>query len=210
MLEIDSVVSAHDPRPPYSPETARVFREFFEVFGNPLLDESGDTASQLLLPPRILHIDDEHFPVQCIAVHNHVRRRTLFGHARKDHHGNQTHHFIYDSRDFMVASSDGTDITQWKVMSAHGVHHGKINAIDMQYDPNKEVLQFMLTHPTNRKNDMLTLKFGLVSQQGTMQLGGGNLGWILDEYTSRQRQEAILQPSQPTTFADVGHTALAS
>lgn len=188
-------------------EAEQVYGEFFEVFGSPLLDETGEVASHPLLPPRVLHFDETELATHCLSVHIHVRRRLLFSHGRRDHNGDHKRHSIYDARDYRVASCDGQSITDWLVQSAHGVHHGLVNGIDKPFDPAKEELGLIISHPHDDTNKLLRLQIWPVSQLGTVELGNDRLGWILDEHSSRQRHEQLLGRSHTSA---IGRTAIAS
>ena len=140
-----------------------------------------------------------------LAVHSHVRRRTLLSEARRDPMGNRTHQFIYDTRHFRVATCDGQGITDWQVVGARATHYGPVDHLDNQFDPNKLEMALTVTHPTDPNRAMLDLRFWPASQMGTMELSPDRLGWILDELGSRQRQEQLV-----TAAATLGYAALAS
>lgn len=209
MLKADILAQAPDLHTQEIIEVGRPFTDFYDRFGRPFTDEDGTPNSELVLPPRALHVDSDVSP-QHMAVHQRIGSYTLSSRRYKDPDGNYFHQFFYDSRDFIVASCDETELTQWRVSGVYGMHAGRINGIDQQYNPANEVLHFMLSHPTDLARSMTRLQFGLVHKQGTVELGGGRLGWILDEHTSRQQLERVLSAERESLAVDIGYTALAS
>lgn len=187
-------------------EVRRSYAEFFEVFGNPLLNDAGEVASRVLLPPRVLHFDADTVALHCLAIHSHVRRRTLSGHPRHAPTGEQTYQFMYNPRDFRVVTCDENGITDWKIIGALGTHHGPISPIDQQFDPAKIELELTLSHPSDEQRSMQQLQFWPTSQMGTMEVDSDRLGWILDEHSSRQRQAELLS----MVASPLGYAAMAS
>lgn len=155
------------------------YRRFYETY-------RGDDTEGLLIDGRVLHFGDTG------TRSTHLIVRELFDEIQVSLGRTDHHIYVYNPDEYVVATTDGIQMQQWRIEHVQGVHDGRVDTILHRYVPANEVMEFTLADETS--STRARLAFNRVSGAGVMCVDG-NYGWILSAEESREEREAVLKPA---------------
>lgn len=176
------------------------YETFYRLYDQPALEKRGFST----ILRRVLHIDEtedrsHHF----VVAHANtpmppIRRR--FGYLKSPNH-----YVPYNTRDILVASTNGESIIEYDIMNALGSYRAYINDTSHPYNPENERVELALLSGQSRK--VISAEFNMATGNGMVHLDGQYCGWILSEVESTKIRELIVPP---TVISQIGHTAIVS
>lgn len=184
--------------------SVETYKTFYQLYNPSELKNRGYST----ILNRVLHIDETndrstHFVIaKADAAHPRIREHY-------NRHGVPAHTIPYSSRDLLVASTDGTLITEFDVISAHGMYGAMINETDKRYDPYFETMELSLIPSLSKFsiNNLIRAEFNVGTGCGTVAMGERPCAWVLSDAESTRIRNEILEPE---CARDIGHTAIAS
>jgi hypothetical protein len=161
------------------------YETFYQLYGLSELQRKGFST----ILSRVLHIDETedrsiHFVVaQANTLQPPIRRR--YNNLRVP-----MHYIPYNAPDMLVASTNGTSITEYEVVNAEGRYRAHLNSTDQAYNPIHETMELAFT--TNAIRRIIKAEFNMATGNGVVGLGEQPCGWILSDGESKSIRDIIL------------------
>lgn len=179
---------------------AETYETFYQLYGAMELQRNGFST----ILNRVLHVDEtEDRSVHFVVAHANILQPPI--RRQYDARGAPMHRISYNAEDIVVASTNGTSITEYDVVNAYGTYRAHLSPTDQQYNPVHERMELALASYAFKS--LVRATFNMATGDGIVELGQQPCGWILSSEESTRIKESVLARK---VAGELGHTAIAS